>query len=234
MHPIIKKLTGQIIVSTQAYPDTPLYGPQQMRAMAQSALLGGAAGIRACWTQDIKAIRELGDFPLIGIDKVETDQLSGVFITPDFLSAQALIEAGADIIGLDSRINNFRTVEDYFELLRLIKDFAPHILIMADCTSLADAKVAQLSGLVDIVATTLSPLVITGEPDLVLIKQMKETINLPINGEGGIWEVADLKAVLRAGADMVTIGSAISRPHLITERFVKFNHQYHYPDKQTD
>ncbi len=32
--------------------------------------------------------------------------------------------------------------------------------------------------------------------------------------------MADLEAVLEAGADMVTIGTAVSRPHLITQRFV--------------
>ena len=31
----------------------------------------------------------------------------------------------------------------------------------------------------------------------------------------------DLQAVLEAGADMVTIGTAITGPHLITERFFK-------------
>ena len=223
MHPLINKLYKKVIVSTQAYQDTPLFGADYMKAMAASALKGGASGIRACWEADIKAIRSLGDFPLIGIDKVTPDPLTGVFITPNLKSALTIIEAGADIIGLDARINEYRKKEDFYKLLKDIKTLFPNILIMADCINFNDAKLAEESGFVDILATTLSEVVALNKPDIKLIKAMKQELSLPVNGEGGIWELADLSAVLRAGADMVTIGSAISRPHLITERFVDFN-----------
>ena len=65
-----------------------------------------------------------------------------------------------------------------------------------------------------------------------LIRELKKAIQLPVNGEGHIWELADLEAVLDAGADMVTIGSAVTRPHLITERFVACQHRWR-AQKQT-
>ena len=58
-----------------------------------------------------------------------------------------------------------------------------------------------------------------------LIRDLKKAVSLPVNGEGRIWELADLEAVWDAGADMVTIGSAVTRPHLITRRFVDCSHR---------
>lgn len=60
----------------------------------------------------------------------------------------------------------------------------------------------------------------SSRPDVELVRQLKQAVDLPVNGEGRIWELADLEAVLAAGADMVTIGSAVTRPHEITKRFV--------------
>ena len=40
MKPVVERLMGKTIISVQAYEDTPLYGPQNMRIMAQSVLMG--------------------------------------------------------------------------------------------------------------------------------------------------------------------------------------------------
>jgi N-acylglucosamine-6-phosphate 2-epimerase len=58
-----------------------------------------------------------------------------------------------------------------------------------------------------------------------LVKAFKEHCSLPVNAEGAIWELADLKAVMDAGADMACIGTAITRPHLITRRFINYNEE---------
>ena len=217
---------GKVIVSCQAYEDTPLYGSQNMKLYAESALLGGATGIRACWKQDVAAIRELGDFPIVGINKIksENDDYSGIFITPTYESAIEVVEAGADIIALDCTIRDFRGKEDLYAVLKEIKDNYPQIAIMADCASIADAEFAAETGLVDIIATTLSrePHE-TGHPDLDFIKAIRKITDIPVNAEGSIWELQDLEAVVEAGADMITIGTAITRPHLITKRFVDCN-----------
>ena len=62
-------------------------------------------------------------------------------------------------------------------------------------------------------------------PDYKLIRKFKENLNLPINAEGHVWELGDLDLVNAAGADMVTVGSAITRPHLITQRFTDYYKQ---------
>ena len=85
MKEVVKNLIGKLIISCQAYEDTPLYGADNMKIMAASVLMGGAEAIRACWPQDIRAIRELGDFPIVGLNKVidpSREDENYVIITP--------------------------------------------------------------------------------------------------------------------------------------------------------
>ena len=235
MKPVVEQLLGKTIISVQAYEDTPLYGPQNMRVMAQSVLLGGAEGLRACWPQDIRAIRSVTDKPIVGIYKdfpEWEDPLDAVYITPTVQRAQEVIEAGADILGIDCTIRPNRGLAQLTEMLEQIHTRWPDIAIMADLATLEEGVAVANTGLVDIISTTLSgytrsSLDRKGEkPDLQLIRDLKQAVSLPVNGEGHIWELADLQAVLDAGADMVTIGSAVTRPHLITERFVSCNRRW--------
>lgn len=97
---IIDKLRGRLIVSCQALPEEPLHGAMFMAAMAKAAALGGAGGIRANGEADIAAIREVVALPILGIRK---RQVAGtdIYITPEFVDAQAVVRAGADLIALD-------------------------------------------------------------------------------------------------------------------------------------
>ena len=231
MKEVVKKLLGQVIISCQAYEDTPLYGRENMKIMAKCALMGGAKAIRACWPQDIKAIRTLGDFPIIGINKVldpNREDMDYVYITPDFESAVPVIEAGTDVLALDCTIRPERGKQQLYSLLKQIKDAYPDLAIMADCETLEDCIYAESTGMVDILATTLSGIHVPKEhPDCDLIRRIKKNCTLPVNAEGAIWELADLKAVFDAGADMACVGTAVTRPHLITQRFIKYNEKIH-------
>ena len=61
MHVTIASLRGGLIVSCQARPDNPLYGPVFMAAMARAAAQGGAAGLRMNGPEDIRAARAAVD-----------------------------------------------------------------------------------------------------------------------------------------------------------------------------
>lgn len=235
MNENVKKLIGKVVISCQAYEDTPLYGSHYMAAMAQCAQMGGASGIRACWPQDIKAIKEVVDLPIIGIYKEfheGVDRLDDIYITPDFNRAKEIIEAGSDIIAIDCTIKENRGYDELCALLKQIKDAYPHIGIMADLATVEEAVLMDQCGYVDIISTTLSGYTRNSlsqkkdGPDLELIKQIKEKVSLPVNAEGRVWEKQDLIDCLDAGADIVSIGSSVTRPHLITERFVKINDEY--------
>ena len=228
MKPVVERLLGKTIISVQAYEDTPLYGPENMRTMAQSVLLGGAEGLRACWPQDIRAIREVTDVPIVGIykDFGDGDPLDTVFITPTVEQAAQVVEAGADIVGVDCTIRPSRGLEELKRLLEGIREKYPDVAIMADLSTLEEGIAVAKTGLVDIISSTLSGYTRqsldrkSDWPDVELVRRLKQEVDLPVNGEGRIWELADLEAVLDAGADMVTIGSAVTRPHEIAKRFV--------------
>lgn len=226
MNSIVKELLGKLIVSCQAYENTPLYGSDYMQKMAMSALIGGATGIRACWPKDIKSIRELGNFPIIGINKIWDDKNRGIFITPTFESAVEIIDAGADIVALDCRFTQGRPKEALRELLEKIRKNYPEISIMADCSSYEECEYLDRYQLVDILSTTLSRVNEEKQkPDVELVNKIKNNLSLPLNAEGRIWETKDLSDVIKAGADMVTIGTAITRPQDITKRFVHHNNK---------
>lgn len=234
MHKTVEKLLNGLVISCQAYEDTPLYGSKYMVAMALCAQMGGADGLRACWPQDIRAIKEACDIPVIGINKKfgDGDPLDEIFITPTFESAKEIIEAGCDIVALDCTIRECRPFEELDKLLHQIKEAYPDIAIMADLATLEEAVKAAETGCVDIISTTLAGYTrnsldgATDGPNVELIREIKKQVSLPVNAEGRIWELHDLEEVLEAGADMVSIGSAITRPHLITERFAKCNKKY--------
>ena len=221
---------GGIVISCQAYEGTPLYGSDNMKRMAECAAIGGANGIRACWPQDIKAIKSAVDLPVIGINKKMGggDPLTTVFITPTFESAAEVIEAGADVLALDCTIRPSRGVDELYELLFKINKYYPEIPVMADLATLDEALNAEKTGFVDIISSTLSGYTAQSDtpsdgPDIGIIKSFKQNLSTPVNGEGRIWELDDLNRVIEAGADMVTIGTAVTRPQLIAERFVNFN-----------
>ncbi|MCI8375382.1 MAG: N-acetylmannosamine-6-phosphate 2-epimerase [Lachnospiraceae bacterium] len=235
MHKIVEKLLNGVVISCQAYEDTPLYGSQYMAAMAKSAQMGGADGLRACWPQDIRAVKAACDIPVIGINKKfgDGDPLDEIFITPSFASAKEVIEAGCDILALDCTIRECRPFEELKELLCQIREAYPDVPIMADLATLEEAVKAEETGCVDIISTTLAGYTRnsceqkTEGPDIELVRQIKKACSLPVNAEGRIWELRDLELVLEAGADLVSIGSAVSRPHLITERFVNYNKKHY-------
>ncbi|MBU9878163.1 N-acetylmannosamine-6-phosphate 2-epimerase [Thomasclavelia ramosa] len=234
MNETVKKLMKGVIISCQAYESTPLYGSEYMVAMAKSAEMGGANGIRACWPQDVKAIKENTTLPVIGIfkDFGDGDPLDDIFITPTLEKASAIVEAGCDVLALDCTIRKKRSFEELKRLLMEIKEKYPYIPIMADLATLDEAVKVAKTGYVDIISTTLSGYTrdsmnkCSDGPDVQLIRDIKKYTSLPVNAEGRIWELGDLELVIEAGADIVSIGSAVTRPQLITERFVKGNHKY--------
>ena len=97
-------------------------------------------------------------------------------------------------------------------------------LAMADCSNLDDAKKAILEG-ADIIGTTLAGYVgkqvkDTDKPNIKLIKEFKK-LNCFVMAEGRYNTPELAKQAIQAGADAVTIGSAITRIDNITSWFVK-------------
>ena len=79
---------------------------------------------------------------------------------------------------------------------------------------------------VDILSTTLSGYTVESDsqsetPDFDLLEKLVKETNIPVILEGRIWEPDDVKRAFELGAHAVVIGSAITRPQLITKRFIQ-------------
>ncbi|VDG96398.1 Putative N-acetylmannosamine-6-phosphate 2-epimerase [Lysinibacillus sphaericus] len=221
---LLKQLQHSLIVSCQALEDEPLHSSFIMSKMALAAKLGGAVGIRANSVEDIQAIKQEVDLPIIGIIKKDYPD-EAVFITPTFAEISALAEEGVDIIALDGT-NRMRPGNQTFgELLRQAKEAFPEQLFMADVSTLEEGMYAEEAG-ADIVAPTLAgytPYSKDVKP-LELVKQLVEKVNVPVIAEGNFDTPEKAKLAIELGALAVVVGSAITRPMNITEKFATAIH----------
>lgn len=212
-----------MIVSCQALTDEPLFGTQHMAALARAAVAGGAVAIRANGPDDIAAIHNAVEVPIIGLFK---DDIPGceVRITPTLEHAEKIAVAGADIIAIDAtrraRPGNLS-----------VKDMIDHIHtdigkpVLADISTLDEGLVAVESG-ADFVATTLSGYTSYTSsqpgPDFILLEQLAthlKPLRIPVIAEGRISTPQEAALALALGAHAVVVGSAITRPQWITAQF---------------
>ena len=221
----INKLKGKIIVSSQAMPNEPFYDENCMMAMMQSAINGGAAGLRVAGARDVKNAKKF-NIPVIGLtkpDKLPENWKSVVYITPGLKEAQELIDADADIIAFDGTQRQRPDGSNLKEIIDLIH--STNKLAMADISTYEEGINATNLG-ADIISTTLAGYTIESEnsldtPDFDLLEKLVKNINKPIFLEGRVWYPEEVKKAFQLGAHAVVIGSAITRPHLITKRFTE-------------
>ncbi|NGP18996.1 N-acetylmannosamine-6-phosphate 2-epimerase [Devosia aurantiaca] len=210
-----------LIVSCQARADNPLHGPQFMGAMALAARDGGAVAIRANGPADVAAVAEAG-LKVIGINKVFSDRYP-VYITPDFVSAAAIVEAGAAIVALDCT-ERARDGEHPSVLIRRIKDEIG-AEVFADISTFEEGIKAAGWG-ADYVATTLSgyteaTLPKPDEPDLRLLETLAGRLAVPVVAEGRFNTPDLVRQAFTAGAHAVVVGTMITNPREITRSFVQ-------------
>lgn len=220
---IIEKLKGKVIVSSQAMPDEPFYDEKCMMAMMQSVINGGAAGLRVAGARDVRNAKKFG-VPVIGLTKPEKlpeNWKSVVYITPTLKEVRELIDADADIIAFDGtpRKRENCNLKDIIEEIHNSQKLA-----MADISTLQEGIEADKLG-ADIISTTLSGYTDeSGEkgdtPDFELLAELVKSTSKPVILEGRIWSPDEVKKAFELGAHSVVIGSAITRPQLITRRFI--------------
>jgi N-acylglucosamine-6-phosphate 2-epimerase len=215
---VLERIHKGIIVSCQALEDEPLHGPMLMAAMARSAALGGAVGIRTNGAQEVEVCKRITSLPIIGIKKVE-DTLGQICITPTFAHAEALVRAGADIVAVDARQDRPHG-EPLIELFPRIRTELG-AKVMADCATFADAQAACEIG-VDLISTTFGfkENALGIEPDYQLLEDVSR-LGTPVIAEGGFWYPEQVVQAMQLGVWAVVIGSAITRPMEITRRFVR-------------
>ena len=219
---ILEKIKGGLIVSCQALEDEPLHSSFIMGRMAYAAYLGGAVGIRCNSVADIREIKTTVSLPLIGIIKKDYPG-SSVRITPTMEEVDALMAEGVSIIAMDAtdRVRpDGKTISETFPEIR--KKY-PNQLFMADCSTYADAQRAEMLGF-DLVGTTLYGYTEQTQgltpPSFEFIASLAQGIRKPIIAEGGIWSPQQLRTAMDQGVHACVVGSAITRPMEITQRYV--------------
>ncbi|MFB7556464.1 N-acetylmannosamine-6-phosphate 2-epimerase [Streptomyces brevispora] len=211
-------LQGKLIVSCQAPPGDPMRETTTLVRLAQSAVAGGGAAIRANEPAVVAAIVEAVDLPVIGLWK---DGDIGVYITPTVRHALAVAEAGAAVVAADATDRPRPDGSTFAELVEAVH--AAGALVMADVSTLEEGVEAARLG-ADFVSTTLSGYVPgtpkqTG-PDLALVAALRASIDIPVVAEGRINTPEDAAEALRRGAHSVVVGTAITAPTALTARFV--------------
>lgn len=226
---ILESMRG-LIVSCQVQKDDPTYTDDFVVKMAQAAQWGGAAAIRANTPEQIRKIKAAVDLPVIGLYKIWSPT-TGVFITPTLEAATLVWEAGADVVALDC---TFQITDDGHracDLLPVVKEALPEALTFADVSNYAEAKHAVELG-ADIVGPTLRGY--TPETAHIEDADYREFARMcrdlgddvALIMEGHIYTPEDAMKAIYLGAHAVVVGSAITRPHLITKRFTDLLGRY--------
>ena len=224
---MLKSLRNKVVVSVQAMPDEPLYKEECLSAMMRSVINGGAEILRVAGARDVRNAKAMG-VTVIGLTKPDglpDNWKEIVYITPTLKEVNELIDAGADIIAFDGTSRPRPNDCTLDEIIKKIHEAGR--LAMADIATIDEAiNCAELGA--DIVSTTLSGYTMeslsdSDEPDYELLKKIVKRANIPVILEGRIWEPEQVKKAFEFGAYCVVIGSAITRPQLITKRFINYN-----------
>ena len=235
---ILSRIRNGLIISSQAEGDEPLNTPEILSAMAKAGIAGGAVAVRAERPPNVEFMKKALDVPIIGLSKVMYPD-SEVYITPTLSDALAVLEAGADIIAMDATNRarpNGETLQDIINELRNRSD----VLLMADISTLEEGLMAYEAGF-DMISTTLSGYTSytkksaeANAPDMKLLISLKRHLGdkIPIIAEGRIWTSSQAVEAFQRGAYSVVIGTAITRPTVVTRQIVREIEKYHHFKEQ--
>ena len=212
---------GGLIVSCQALPDEPLHSSFIMGRMALAAKEGGAVAIRAQSSVDIKEIQKVTGLPVIGLIKKNYDD-SEIYITPTMAEVEDLLTTDCEMIALDMTNRPRPAGEKIDKLVERIHSAGR--LVLADISTYEEGTSAADIG-ADAISTTLSGYTSYSPqlegPDVDLVARLAKDLTVPVFAEGRINTPADIGKVMEAGAYAPIVGSAITRPQLITAKFAK-------------
>ncbi len=215
---IISKLKHGLIVSCQAEGDSPFNSPEGVTMFAKAAIAGGAIGIRSEGIEKTKVILESVNVPVIGLIKSKFDDGS-VRITGSFSDVDDLYSIGCNIIAVDGTFRKRDGLTGPEFINRIKSEF--DALIMADIAKEDEAIECEKAG-ADFISTTLNgytPDTVNDKiysPNFELVKSLVKRIKKPVIAEGRINSPIDAGEMIRIGAYAVVVGSAITRPHIIT------------------
>lgn len=218
---LLEHINRRLIVSCQAGDGHALRDRNTMVRMARAAVDGGAAAIRCGGVGgagDVAAVVPAVPVPIIGLTK---DGPNGVYITPTVQAALSVVESGADVVAVDATDRPRPDGAVLADTVRAVHDAGR--LVMADVSTLPEGIAAAEDG-ADLIATTLAgniaPQPQPAAPDLALVTHLRKALpGTPIVAEGRYHQPHEVTAAVSAGATAVVVGTAITDPTWITNRF---------------
>lgn len=216
---------GNLIVSCQALKDEPLHSSFIMGRMALAAKQGGASAIRANSAEDIAEIKHITQLPVIGILKRDYDG-SSIYITATMKEVDELMAASPEMIALDASLALRPDGMTLSEMVSIIRQRYPSVLLMADIATLEEALTAQELGF-DCVSTTLHGYTTETKGmklyhnDFSFLRDVIKAISIPVIAEGNVGTPAQARRCLELGAYSIVVGGAITRPKQITSIFIE-------------
>ena len=214
------QLRTGLIVSCQASAGTAMDRPDFIAAQARTVEQAGAIAIRAEGIENIRAVLQAVKVPVIGLIKARRSD-SEVFITPTVDHVLQLDELGVHIIAVDATARtrwNKQTLEEFYLEVRS----RCSVQLLADIDTLENARHAAELGF-DGIATTLSGYTKESQvqlPNIPLLAEIAAMTDRPLVAEGGFTTPEEVRQARAAGAWSVCVGTAITNPYLITQKFV--------------
>ncbi|WP_026480699.1 N-acetylmannosamine-6-phosphate 2-epimerase [Ahrensia sp. 13_GOM-1096m] len=214
---ILENLNRGLVVSCQPVDGGPMDRPDIIASMARAAVAGGASGLRIEGVENLKAVRPHVSVPIIAIVKRDLPD-TAVRITPTLRDVEGLVAAGADIIAYDATDRS--RPDSRTDIINAIN--AAGVIGMADCSTFADAQTALAEGAL-LIGTTLAGYTEetsdgSTEPNLDLVRAFSKLGGF-IMAEGRYNTPEFARAAIEAGADCITVGSALTRLEHATSWF---------------
>src|SRR5699024_8740449 len=128
---------------------------------------------------------------------------SAVFITATKKEVDELLESGCEIIAMDATSNK-RPKEKLEELVAYIRETAPHVELMADCSTVKEAKAAEGLGF-DYIGTTLYGYTEKTKGkrlyanDFEFLKEMVKSVQKPVVAEGNVMTPEMMQTAFKLG-----------------------------------
>ncbi|MEM6520175.1 MAG: N-acetylmannosamine-6-phosphate 2-epimerase [Cyanobacteria bacterium P01_C01_bin.70] len=217
---VLSQLKGGLIVSCQAPADSPLHNPEVIAAIAEAAVLRGAIAVRIDSPEHIAAVKRRISVPIIGLWK-QVISGSDVYITPQFHHAQAVVQAGADVVAIDATQRPRPGRERLADLIVKIQaDLQKPV--MADIDTLASAQAAVKAG-ADVLGTTLygytQDTAMLKPPGFGLLSDLVTHLAVPIICEGGVAAPQMACKAMDLGAYAVVVGTAITGIDILVQQY---------------
>lgn len=222
MSDVLRSLHGGVVVSCQALLGEPLFG--QMFFMAKAAAEGGAGGILMNGYEDIAQAKAAVHIPVIGV-MTQAYPDAEVELTPTIEEVASAMRAGADLVACDATWRRRPNGEAIDEFYRKCRERFPNRLLVAEVATVDEAVLARRLGFNCVSSAAYGYTPETHgrklyDDDFAAFREIRGAVtDCPVIGEGGVVSPSHAARLLELGADFVVVGSSITRPQTITERF---------------